>query len=101
MEDLVSGTTKDGKVAYLAMELFPMSLSAYVDASRGRLPEHVCYSIAAAAMRILQFLHTHSVIFNDIKVDNFMLRETPQGYQLVIVDFGAAEVYGMFLLSDS
>ena len=33
------------------------------------------------------------MIYNDIKVDNFMLRERPEGYQLVIVDMGAAEVY--------
>lgn len=84
-------------MAYLAMELFPMSLSAYVEACGGRLPKHMCYIVAAAAVRILQFLHTHSVIFNDIKVDNFMLRETSQGYQLVIVDFGAAEVYSTSL----
>ena len=43
-------------------------------------------------LHIIHFLHSHCVIYNDIKIDNFMLRETSKGYQLVIVDFGAAEV---------
>lgn len=49
-KDLISGTTGDNKYTYLAMELFPRSLSDYIAECGGRLPEYLCYSIAASCV---------------------------------------------------
>lgn len=49
-KDLISGTTEDNKYTYLAMELFPRSLSDYIAECGGRLPEYLCYSIAASCV---------------------------------------------------
>ncbi|KAK8810903.1 hypothetical protein WA556_003986, partial [Blastocystis sp. ATCC 50177/Nand II] len=101
VKDLICGTSDDGKIQYLAMEKFNLGLTDYLRQWGGALPPQLVYSIAAQSIAIIQFLHRKCVIYNDIKVDNFMLRERPEGYQLVIVDMGAAEVKAAGKILDS
>jgi hypothetical protein len=54
---------------------------------------YLVLSLYYTKIEIMQFLHSKYVLYNDIKMDNFMLRKIPEGYELVIVDMGAANVY--------
>ena len=84
------------------MEKLDMSLTEYINQNGGKCCPGDVYSIAYRIVRVVQFvllqlhifefLHKKSVLYNDIKPDNFMLRKTMNGYQIVVLDFGAAEV---------
>lgn len=82
----IHGTGHEGPVSYLAMDLYPDSLSSLLERS-GPLPEQLLMGVALQICGALRHAHEQGVIHRDLKVDNIMFRSDGTA---VLADFGIA-----------
>jgi len=78
----------DGRL-YIAMEYVSgESLRAHIES--GDLSFQDACLVILQACAGLDAIHTHQIIHRDIKPENIMIRRTPSGIEVKIVDFGIA-----------
>lgn len=88
------GITSDG-IVYLVMELLHgESLRALIKRS-GPLEVHAVVEILNQVCNALEEAHRHQVVHRDLKPDNIIVRDTPLGVRVKVLDFGIAKLRDM------
>ena len=87
----------DGKedVPYIAMDLIE-GCTMHELMQQGRLPLPVIKYLYQEMVRIVSRIHNKGVVHRDLKLDNFLIQELPDGsLKMTLVDFGfAGPLYG-------
>ncbi len=83
---------KDPKHWYLVMQYVRCeTLEEYLKrVPEGKLPEHEVIQISMQLCKVLEYLHSHGIVFRDVKPANIM--RTRRG-KLYLIDFGIARRY--------
>lgn len=85
------GISKLGQ-PYMVMDFIDGKTLAEVIKSRGALPLPEAMDIFIAVSAALEHAHQNNVLHRDLKPSNIMLRETEDGYDVFLVDFGIAKI---------
>ncbi len=85
------GISKLGQ-PYMVMDFIDGKTLAEVIKSRGALPLPEAMDIFIAVAAALEHAHQNNVLHRDLKPSNIMLRETEDGYDVFLVDFGIAKI---------
>lgn len=85
------GVTADG-LRYLVMELVEGRTLRQLISQQGALPVSLVAEINAQACAALDEAHRIGLVHRDIKPDNIIVRETPSGLRVKILDFGIAKL---------
>jgi serine/threonine-protein kinase len=81
-----------GDVVYLAMELGEgEDLRAFLRRS-GPLAPRTASELMEQICSALEEAHQHGVVHRDLKPDNVLVRTTPKGYHVKVLDFGIAKL---------
>ena len=85
------GVTEDGLV-YLVMELVGGESLREVISRQGPLAPVVAAEITRQVCAALDEAHRQGVVHRDVKPDNILVAETPQGLCIKVLDFGIARL---------
>jgi serine/threonine-protein kinase len=85
------GVAADGMV-YLVMELIEGESLRHLIKTRGALEPAIAVEIARQICAALEEAHGQSVVHRDVKPDNVIVRETPRGLRVKVLDFGVAKL---------
>jgi CheY-like chemotaxis protein len=91
---LDSGTTTDGGIAYLVMELLEGRSLAEEMAQCGSMTVARCLEIAVPVCRALAEAASRQMVHRDIKPSNVFLHHGRDGEVVKLVDFGIAKLFG-------
>ena len=85
------GVTEDGLV-YLVMELVEGESLRLVIKRNGALPLDISAEITRQVCTALDEAHESNSVHRDMKSDNIVVRETPHGLRVKVLDFGIARL---------
>ncbi|HZI19280.1 MAG TPA: SUMF1/EgtB/PvdO family nonheme iron enzyme [Pyrinomonadaceae bacterium] len=85
------GVTADG-LLYLVMELVEGESLRQLIKARGSLEPAAAVEITRQVCAALEEAHHQSVVHRDVKPDNIVVRETPRGLRVKVLDFGVAKL---------
>jgi serine/threonine-protein kinase len=85
------GVTPDG-LLYLVMELVEGESLRQLIRARGPLEPATAVEITRQICAALEEAHHQSVVHRDVKPDNVIVRETPRGLRVKVLDFGVAKL---------
>ncbi|HWQ33147.1 MAG TPA: protein kinase [Blastocatellia bacterium] len=85
------GVTGDG-LLYLIMELAEGQSLRDLIHQKGAMPPATALEIMRQACGALEEAHRQNIVHRDIKPDNIMIRQTPTGPQVKVLDFGIAKL---------
>ncbi|MBS1954529.1 MAG: protein kinase [Cyanobacteria bacterium SZAS-4] len=85
------GISKLGQ-PYMVMDFIDGKTLAELLSERGALPLPEAMDIFLAVCGALEHAHQNNLLHRDLKPSNIMLRETEDGYDVFLVDFGIAKV---------
>jgi serine/threonine protein kinase len=82
--------TRQRRGPYLVLEYFPgLSLEAYLR-EHGTLSAPDLLRVALPVARAMRAAHTAGVLHRDLKPSNLLVRKTPTGWEVRVIDFGLA-----------
>jgi serine/threonine protein kinase len=74
------------------MEKYDFTLEAVVRRP-GPVPRNAVFSLLQHTLRGVAYLHAKGIVHRDLKIENVMVRRTPEGEEAVIIDLGLAEEF--------
>ena len=81
---------EENNTGYLVMDYYEgMTLSSYVEAYNGRLPENIANNIMLHVLDGLKEAHSRDILHRDVDPSNIYITK---GGQVILLDFGAARV---------
>jgi len=84
---------KEGQYNCFVMQLLGPSLDDVMKACSGRLSLKSTVLVAEQALHVMEYVHSKSVVYCDVKPENFLMGLNGKAHHVYLVDFGLSKRY--------